>query len=141
MQFALWADIHALFLFWSVAFPLSFRQLKVSGRIHHAHIVSIVLAVIIPVPAALIHFSGGVVNITSSVFPCFGRNTCRYFILLICPASQYQYSCFNVLLFIIWILFKVCCNTLCMWQLEISVYKDNYHQMGNIIVERCHFLE
>lgn len=101
VQLTLWGAIQAVLMFWSVAYPFSFRQLKVSGRIRHAHIISIVLAVVIPLPAGLIHLSGGVVNITSSVLPCLGRNY-----TLILPISIIVAFSMSLLLLIIWTLFK-----------------------------------
>ena len=109
MQFSLWAAIQALFTFWSVVYPFGFRQLKLSGRIRYAHIISIVLAVVIPLPAAVIHLGGdGVMNITSSVIPCLGNNTDYTFYSFILPVSIIMIFTMCSLLFIIWTLFKVC---------------------------------
>ncbi len=58
-QLSLWALLHATFLFWALNFPFSYRQLRVSGRIHRAHVISVLLGLILPLPGPLINLKEG----------------------------------------------------------------------------------
>ena len=94
-------------MFWSVAYPFGFRQLKVSGKIRYAHIASIVAALLIPLPSAFVHLSGGNLYITSSVLPCMGRNTDYIYYTFILPMSILEVGGMILLVLIIWTIFKV----------------------------------
>ena len=90
-----------------MAFPLSFRQLKSSGRIHYAHIISVVLAMVIPLPFSLIHLEGGLIILRSPPIVCFGRDSdysIYLFVLPLCVAMTIM-SCLLVLTF--WTILKV----------------------------------
>ena len=107
MQFSVWGTAMSIFMCWSVVFPFSFRQLKISGRIRYAHIISIALAVVIPLPAGLAPLSGEVVYTSSAVVPCLGHNRDYIFYSFILPVSTILAFTVCLLLIVMWILFKV----------------------------------
>ena len=111
MQIATWGALLAVFMYWSVAHPFNFRQLKITGKIRHAHIISIALAVVLPLPSALIHLSGGTIITANLVLPCLGRNSEYNFFSNILPVSILISITLCVLALIIWILFKVSIKT------------------------------
>ena len=100
--------IHTVFLFWSVVFPFNYRKFRMSGRIRHAHIISVVLAVVIPIPAPLIHLKDGY-EFTSS-FPavhCIPRNVGLTFYTMVIPISILLCITTYLRVLIIWTIFKV----------------------------------
>lgn len=107
VQLAVWMLLQAVFMFWSMAYPFSFRQLKISGRIRYAHIISVVLALLIPLPSVFTHFNGGNIYITSSVYPCLGRNYDYLYYSFILPMSILEVGGMILLVLIIWTIFKV----------------------------------
>lgn len=106
VQFTTWAMLHAVFLFWGVAFPFSFRQLKDSGRIRYAHIISVVLAVVLPLPGPLIQLKDGYAPGGPPSFLCFARNQDIYFYTFILPVSVIIGITSCLLVLILWIIFK-----------------------------------
>ena len=107
LHFAVWSLLQAVFLFWGVAYPLSFRQLKITGKIRYAHIISILLALLIPLPSAFTQLAGGSVFTTSLVLPCMGLNLDYIYYTFILPINFLQGGGLVLLVLIIWILFKV----------------------------------
>ena len=103
----MWAVLQAVFMFWSVAHPFSFRQLKITGNIRYAHIISILLALLIPLPSAFTQLAGGSVFVTSLVLPCLGLNTNYIYYTFILPISLLLIGDAILLVLIVWILFKV----------------------------------
>ena len=108
VQGCTWAMLHAIFLFWGVVFPFSYRQLRISGRIRHAHIISIILAVVIPLPAGLIHLVDGYIFTANPAFACAGRNLDITFYTFILPISVIICITACLLVLILWTIFKVC---------------------------------
>ena len=107
-QICVFGLIHTVFLFWSVVFPFSYRKFRMSGRMRHAHIISVVLAVVIPIPTPLIHLKDGY-EMTSS-FPavgCFARNVGLTFYTMVIPISILLCITTCLLVLIIWTIFKV----------------------------------
>ena len=89
----MWGLLHAVFLFWAVVFPFSYRSLKLSGRIRYTHIFCVVLAVIVPLPAALAHLKDGyVINFTPTLV-CTGRSEDYNFYTVVLPLSIILYMC------------------------------------------------
>ena len=106
-QICMWGFLHAIFLFWAVVFPFKYRQLKISGRMRYAHIISVVLAVVIPIPAALVHLKDGHSARFTPTFLCPGRNLDYTYYTLILPASIVVCVTSCILVVILWIIFKV----------------------------------
>ena len=113
MQVCAWAVLHSFFLFWGVAFPFSYRQLRIQKKIRYAHIISVILALIIPLPSALIPLKDGYTFARAPVFACVGRNLDITYYTFLIPISILigMTSCLMVL--ILWKIFKVCI-VLCM---------------------------
>ncbi len=80
-----WTALHIAFLFWGVSFPFSYRQLTISGRIHYAHIISVLLALLLPLPGALVPLKEGFVITHYPTIACIGRNADYNYYLLILP--------------------------------------------------------
>ena len=83
----MWAVLHAVFLFWGVSFPFSYRQLRISGRIHYAYIISVLLALTLPLPSALIPLKDGYLNFRNPALSCVGRNVDYSYYILVLPLS------------------------------------------------------
>ena len=107
MQCTVWSAIHFIFMFWSIEFPFSYRQLKISGRIRYAHVGSVVLAILIPLPAGLIHLKDGYIDSLIPAIGCVGfRFDFNYYIMIL-PLSVLVAITTCLLVLIIWTLFKV----------------------------------
>ena len=102
-----WIMLHASFLFWGVAFPFHYRQMKVSKRLKYAHVISVVLAVIIPLPGALVPLKDGFVVTSYPALACAVRNTDVTFYTLIVPLSIFLAITAILLVFMFWKIFKV----------------------------------
>ena len=108
-QFCVWSMFHAAFLFWSVNFPFSYRQLRISGRIHYAHIISVLLALTLPLPGALVHLKDGYLiafNFNPTIF-CAGRNADYNYHTFYLPLSVFLCVTSCLLVLTCWTLFKV----------------------------------
>ena len=86
-QTFIWALLHAVFLFWGVNFPYSYRHLRISGRIRHAHIISVLLALILPLPGALAPLKDGFLTTPNPPVFCIGRNIDFVFYFTALPLS------------------------------------------------------
>ena len=107
LQILMWAVVHAIFLFWAVHYPFSYRLLRVSGKMRYAHIISVLLALIIPLPGALIPLKDGFITTRNPTLVCVGRNVGFTFYTLILPLSIIIGITLCLLLFTFWTLFKV----------------------------------
>ena len=106
-QIPMWVLLHTVFLFWAVVFPFSYRRLKLSGRIRYAHIFCVVLAVVIPLPAALVHLKDGYNSLTTPTLACTGRNADYTYYTYVLPVSIILCVTSCLLVVIIWIIFNV----------------------------------
>ena len=106
-QIPMWVLLHTVFLFWAVVFPFSYRSLKISGRIRYAHIFCVVLAVIIPLPAALVHLKDGYNSPNTPTLVCAGRNGDYTYYTFVLPVSIIQCAISCLLVVIIWTIFNV----------------------------------
>ena len=106
-QITVLAALQSVFMFWSVAYPFSFRQLKITGKIRYAHIISILLALLIPLPSVFTQLVDGSVYITSIVLPCLGLNSDYIYYTFVLPNSLLLIGEMVLLVLIIWVLFKV----------------------------------
>ena len=112
-QITIWGGLHAVFLFWGVRYPFSYRQLKISGRIRYAHIISVILAVVVPLPAALVHLKDGYIITANPTLVCAGRNTDFLYYTFILPISVVLVIATCLLVFMCWAIFKA--SWLAMW--------------------------
>ena len=103
----MWIFLHGIFLFWAVVFPFNYRHLRISGRIRYAHIISVVLAVVVPLPAALVHLKDGHIAFISPTLLCRGRNEDYAYYTFVLPVSIIMCITSCLLVVIIWTIFKV----------------------------------
>ena len=94
-------------MYWSIRYPLNFRAVKISGKIRHIHALSITLAVILPLPAALIHLKGGFLITANPALICAGRNTDYTYFTFILPMSVVLAMATCIMMLIVWTVFKV----------------------------------
>lgn len=106
-QSCVWATLYAVILFWGVAFPFSYRQLKISGRIRYAHVISILLALILPLTSALIPLKNGFVSTRNPTIACVGRSTDLLYYTFILPLSIFLGITSFLHMLTFWIIFKV----------------------------------
>lgn len=104
-QISMWAMLHAVFLFWGVRYPFNYRQLRVSGRIRYTHIISVVLAIVVPLFPALINLKGGYVLTTIPSLACAGRSTEYIYYTIILPVSVILAIITCLLALIVWTIY------------------------------------
>jgi hypothetical protein len=109
-QIYMWALLHAFFLNWAVRFPVSYRQLRTSVRIRYAHIISVVLAVTLPLVSPCVILKDGYLTVASEALFCVGRNFDLNYYAVILPASLLIGMTLFLLVFLFWTLFKVFIN-------------------------------
>ena len=108
VQLCTWVVLHAVFLFWGIKYPFSYRQLKILKRVRYAHVISIILAVVIPLPAGLIHLKDGYIASSNPSFACTGRNLDFTYYTFVLPISIVVGTTSCLLVLILWSIFKVC---------------------------------
>ena len=106
------AVVHAIFLFWGINFPFSYRQLQVSGRIRYAHITSAVIVLILPLLSALVPLRDGYVSLYNPKLACVGRNTNITYYTFILPNTIFVGITSCLLLLTFWTVFKVSTQSL-----------------------------
>ena len=106
-QVGMWIVLHTTFLFWGVVFPFSYRELRVSGRIRYAHIISVLLALIVPLLGALAPLKDGYVITRNPTLACQGRNSDHTYYTFILPATITLCITSCLLAVTFWTLFKV----------------------------------
>ncbi len=106
------ATLHTIFLYWAVGFPFSYRQFKLQKRVRYVHIISVVLALVIPLPGALIHLGDGYRFLTTPVYACSVRNFDFAFYTLVLPISIMMCITSCLMMLIFWTIFKVCLSLL-----------------------------
>lgn len=108
-QFCVWMFLHALFMFWGVVFPFNYRELKLN-YLRHAHIISVVLGLVLPLPAALAPLKDGYVVMVHPTLACAGRNTDITYYTLVLPLSIPLALTSILLTLMFWTIFKVYCR-------------------------------
>ena len=71
----MWAVLDAVFFFWAIVSPFSYQQFKLSGRIRIAHIISVLLGLLVPLPPPLIQLVFGYTQYYAQVIFCAGNNS------------------------------------------------------------------
>ena len=104
----MWGMIHAFFLLWVVMDPLGFRQFKELGKLRYAHIISVVLAVVVPLIGPCVLLRDGYVNTSFPSLACSGRSLNLIYYAIILPSSFIGATMSCLLLLFFWIIFKVC---------------------------------
>ena len=98
--------LHAIFLFWGVAFPFHYRKLKVNKHLRYAHIITVVLALVVPLLAALVPLKDGFIITSQPTLVCGGRNTDIIYYTFILPASILLAATSILLVLMFWTIFK-----------------------------------
>ena len=104
---SIWGGLHAGFLFWSIKYPFNYRMFKLAGRTRYAHIISVVLAVVVPLPLALAHLKSGFIITANPSLVCVGRNRDYTYYTFILPISIIVAITSNLLVLIFWTVLKV----------------------------------
>ncbi len=86
-QICVWLVNHAIFLFWAVNFPFRYRSFRISGKIRYAHVISVLLALTLPLPGALVHLKDGYFAARNPTIICTGRNTDYTYYVFVLPVS------------------------------------------------------
>ena len=103
-QLCVWTLLHAIFLFWAVNFPFSYRQLRISRRMRYAHVISVLLGLIIPLPGPLLFLKDGYVGAFEF---CSGRNAVLVHGMFAIPLSIFVGIAISLLMLTLWSIFKV----------------------------------
>ena len=150
VQSSMWGLLHTVFLFWAVVFPFSYRQLRISGRIRYAHIISVVLAVVIPLPAPLAHLKDGyVLLIINPPLTCLGRNTTITFFTYILTISIILAAVSCQLVIIFSTIFKVnsvnepkpfLLKDACFMAMGRSIIGSSYFDLGRSVDVHCMYI-
>ena len=120
LQTCVWAVLDAVFLFWAIVAPFSYRQFKeFSVKIRIAHIISVLLGLLVPLPAALLPLVDGHTQFFSISLYCSPSGTSNIFYTLILPISIFAGISTFTQIYTIWTLFKVGGHT---WQ-EIESHR------------------
>ena len=104
----MWIVLHSLFLYWAIQFPFNYRQLKNSGRLRYAHMASLLLGLVIPLPAGLVPLRYGyVANVAPIAMVCLGSNKAVSYYTFILPVSIFLAVTVCLLVLMFWAIFKV----------------------------------
>lgn len=108
IQVDAWAALHSSFLFWGVRFPFSYRHYKVSGKMRYAHIISVILVVLLPLPGPLVLLIDGYLITDNPNLVSAGRNTDHNFYLFTLLSTTLLAITSIMLVLLFWTIFKVC---------------------------------
>jgi hypothetical protein len=106
-QVCVWLASHVTFLFWAVNFPFSYRGLWASGRIKYAYITVVLLALVIPLPGALVPLKDGYFAARNPTLFCTGRNTDHRYYTFVLPISIMSGTNAYLLILICWKIVEV----------------------------------
>lgn len=108
IQLNIWTTFHSSFLFCGVRFPYSYRHLKTSGRLRYAHIITVLSAVVLPIPGPLVLlFIDGYMVTDHPNLITAARNPDLYFFLFTLPASILVAIICIMLVLTFWTILKV----------------------------------
>ena len=106
-QLCMWLVIHVTFLFLAIKFPFWYRQFKLSGRIKYAHGVVVLLALMVPVPGALLPLRDGYFAARNPTIICTGRSTEYRYYTYVLPISVILGTTKYLLILTCWKIIKV----------------------------------
>ena len=106
-QLGYWTAFHAIGLCWGIIFPFHFRQMKTGQKLKYYHIMTVLLALILPAFPALIHLHDGYSMGYSPTTLCFGRNVAVTLFALILPLSGLMAVATSTLIIVFWKILKV----------------------------------
>ena len=108
IQLDAWAAVHSIFLFWGVRFPFNYRSLKASGNVRYAHIISVLLVVILPIPGPFIILKDGYLITDNPNLVAAGRNPDLTYFFFTLPSNTLLFITSVMLFLLFWTVFKVC---------------------------------
>ena len=106
MQTTVWTVLDAVFFFWAIVAPFSYQRFKLSGRIRIAHIISVLLGLLVPLPPPLIELVFGYIQYFVPVIFCFGNIDYFHYTWLL-PITIFIGITAFLQIYIIWTIFKV----------------------------------
>ena len=108
IQTGVWAVLDAVFFFWAIVVPFSYRQFKeFSGKVRIAHIISVLLGLFVPLPSALLPLVDGHSNDFSIVLYCTPTSENYIYYTLTFPLSIFAGISTFLQIYTTWTLFKV----------------------------------
>ena len=107
VQTVVWAVLDAVFFFWAIVAPFSYRQFKLSGKIRIAHIISVLLGLLVPLPSGLLPLVDGHTQFFSIVYYCTATNENYIYYTLTLPISIFAGISTFIQIYITWTIFKV----------------------------------
>ena len=108
VQTCVWTVLDVMFFFWAIVAPFSYRQFKLSGKIRIAHIISVLLGLLVPLPSGLLFLVVGHTQSFSLVLFCtpVDENNYIYYTLTL-PISIFAGISTFIQIYTTWALFKV----------------------------------
>ena len=114
VQTGVWAVLDAVFFLWAIIAPFSYRQFKeFSGKICIAHIISVLLGLLIPLPSALLPLVDGYSQYFSIVLYCTPADVNYLYYTLTLPLSIFAGISIFIQIYTTWTLFKVAVSLSC----------------------------
>ena len=108
IQTGVWAVLDAVFFFWAIVAPFSYQQFKkLSGKVRIAHIISVLLGLLVPLPSALLPLVDGHTQYYSIVFHCTPANEKYVYYTLTLPLSIFAGISTLIQIYTTWTIFKV----------------------------------
>jgi hypothetical protein len=107
LQLNIWAMFHALGLCWGIVFPFHYRAFKAEGKVKYVHIVSVIVALLVPTIPSLLYLKSGYAALFTPTRVCTGRSlTVTYFSFLL-PSSIVLATTTFALGVVFWTILKV----------------------------------
>ena len=107
MQSTLWVLFYVTALFWGIAFPFHYRNIKANGYIKYIHITAVAVAVLVPLVSSLAPLKDGFIPPRSTPIVCIAANADYTFYTLVLPISILLAISTCLLIFTFWIILKV----------------------------------
>ena len=107
IQTGVWAVLDAVFFFWAIVAPFSYQQFKLSGKTRIAHIISVLLGLLVPLPSGLLPLVDGHVMSFSRILYCTPANSNYMYYTLTLPLSIFAGISTFIMIYTTWTIFKV----------------------------------
>ena len=108
LQVNIWAMLHALGLSWGIVFPFHYRRFRVEEKIKYIHVVTVVVALLLPIiPALLYLIKDGYGPLFTPTRVCTGRNLNVTYFAFLLPISIILATTTSSLAMVFWTILKV----------------------------------
>ena len=107
LQNSMWLTFHAVTLCWGIVLPFHYRRFKCEGKLKYVYIVTVTLAVILPLVPVLVLLKDGYTIVYSRPILCNGRNRQHTFFTIILPICLLLATCSSALIVLFWVILKV----------------------------------